>query len=403
VGQHALPLFTSGWSAVGGLTSNPYRLDRCAGGSSSGSGAALAARLAPLAVGTETDGSITCPASLNGVAGIKPAVGACRVKASFRSPPVRTVLTDGPHGWRCGGTLRGAGRPGGRRLYGRKGSRDVRVAVATNLMTGHPATDAVFHEAVNRAREDGMQLSDIEVAEPDAEVGADEVTVLLSEMFDDLTSFLVRRGALVLLRSKRSSPSKMNTPTRSCRSSATSSSTWPSRQGAAPARVMRRPGRETSRGRLRSVSSQRSTRPTASSPLLQPGVEERPCSRRKRQRPLVPGNPGRRHRGMAHCYRPNGPHRWPAGGPIDRGAPRRRSDDAGGRGALRERVGVGCDQRTRTHVHRAPTGLMPCHGHLLRWRHVSTTSGLRSLIYPSSDVATAKACGQISLASAVLR
>jgi len=75
-----------------------------------------------------------------------------------------------------------------------KGARDVRVAVATNLMTGHPATDAVFHEAVNRAREHGMQLSDIEVAEPDAEVGADEVTVLLSEMFDDLTSFLVRRG-----------------------------------------------------------------------------------------------------------------------------------------------------------------------------------------------------------------
>ncbi|MGA2970787.1 MAG: amidase family protein, partial [Acidimicrobiales bacterium] len=69
------PFSTSGWSAVGGLTSNPFRLDRCAGGSSSGSGAALAARLAPLAVGTETDGSITCPASLKGVAGIKPAVG----------------------------------------------------------------------------------------------------------------------------------------------------------------------------------------------------------------------------------------------------------------------------------------------------------------------------------------
>ena len=69
------PFSTSGWSAVGGLTLNPYRLDRCAGGSSSGSGAALAARLAPLAIGTETDGSITCPASLNGVVGIKPAVG----------------------------------------------------------------------------------------------------------------------------------------------------------------------------------------------------------------------------------------------------------------------------------------------------------------------------------------
>jgi amidase len=67
---------TSGWSAIGGLTGNPWALDRNAGGSSSGSGAALAAGLAPLAIGTETDGSITCPASVNGVAGIKPAVGA---------------------------------------------------------------------------------------------------------------------------------------------------------------------------------------------------------------------------------------------------------------------------------------------------------------------------------------
>ena len=66
---------TSGWSAVGGLTGNPWALDRSAGGSSSGSGAALAAGFAPLAIGTETDGSITCPASLNGVAGIKPTVG----------------------------------------------------------------------------------------------------------------------------------------------------------------------------------------------------------------------------------------------------------------------------------------------------------------------------------------
>jgi len=66
---------TSGWSAVGGLTANPWALDRSPGGSSSGSGAALAAGLAPLAIGTETDGSITCPASLNGVTGIKPTVG----------------------------------------------------------------------------------------------------------------------------------------------------------------------------------------------------------------------------------------------------------------------------------------------------------------------------------------
>jgi amidase len=66
---------SSGWSSLGGQTRNPYVLDRNPCGSSSGSGAAVAARLAPFAVGTETDGSIACPAGINGVVGIKPTVG----------------------------------------------------------------------------------------------------------------------------------------------------------------------------------------------------------------------------------------------------------------------------------------------------------------------------------------
>ena len=66
---------TSGWSAVGGLTKNPHALDRNTCGSSSGSAAAVAASLAPVAIGTETDGSITCPAGVNGIVGFKPSVG----------------------------------------------------------------------------------------------------------------------------------------------------------------------------------------------------------------------------------------------------------------------------------------------------------------------------------------
>ena len=66
---------TSGWSGYGGLTRNPYALNRSAGGSSAGSGAAVAARLAPFAIGTETDGSISCPAAFNGCVGLKPTVG----------------------------------------------------------------------------------------------------------------------------------------------------------------------------------------------------------------------------------------------------------------------------------------------------------------------------------------
>jgi amidase len=66
---------SSGWSAYGGLTRNPYALNRSPGGSSSGSGAAVAAGLAEYAIGTETNGSIVCPAALNGVVGLKPTVG----------------------------------------------------------------------------------------------------------------------------------------------------------------------------------------------------------------------------------------------------------------------------------------------------------------------------------------
>src|SRR5207248_4618026 len=66
---------TSGWSGRGGLTRNPYVLDRNACGWSSGSGAAVSANLCAIAIGTETDGSIVCPSSANGIVGIKPTVG----------------------------------------------------------------------------------------------------------------------------------------------------------------------------------------------------------------------------------------------------------------------------------------------------------------------------------------
>ena len=66
---------TSGWSGRGGLTRNPYALDRNPCGSSSGSGAAVAASLCAVAVGTETDGSVVCPSSANGLVGMKPTLG----------------------------------------------------------------------------------------------------------------------------------------------------------------------------------------------------------------------------------------------------------------------------------------------------------------------------------------
>jgi amidase len=85
---------TSGWSGVGGLTRNPYAIDRNSCGSSSGSGAAIAAGFAWAAIGTETNGSITCPASINGLVGFKPSVGI--VSRTHVVPISSTQDTAGP-------------------------------------------------------------------------------------------------------------------------------------------------------------------------------------------------------------------------------------------------------------------------------------------------------------------
>ncbi|HEY7659893.1 MAG TPA: amidase family protein, partial [Actinomycetota bacterium] len=85
---------TSGWSARGGQCRNPYALDRNPCGSSSGSGVAVSANLATVAVGTETDGSIVCPSSINGIVGIKPTVGL--VSRSGVVPISHTQDTPGP-------------------------------------------------------------------------------------------------------------------------------------------------------------------------------------------------------------------------------------------------------------------------------------------------------------------
>src|SRR5262249_32633830 len=87
---------TSGWSARGGLTHNPYSLDRNACGSSSGSGAAAAANFAASSVGSATDGSIVCPGSVNGVVGFKPTIGVASRAGVV--PISHTQDTVGPHG-----------------------------------------------------------------------------------------------------------------------------------------------------------------------------------------------------------------------------------------------------------------------------------------------------------------
>lgn len=193
------PRSTSGWSAVGGLCANPWSLDRSAGGSSSGSGAALAAGLAPLALGTETDGSITCPASLNGVAGIKPAVGAVPgagvvpVSASQDSvgPMARSVADVALLLEVLTGSGGGPDGPVSRAAAGVAG---LRVGVATTWRTGHPATDAAADAAAAWLEAAGATLVAVEAAVPTDADGDDELTVMLCELHDDLSAYLAARG-----------------------------------------------------------------------------------------------------------------------------------------------------------------------------------------------------------------
>lgn len=184
---------TGGWSAVGGLTGNPWALDRNAGGSSSGSAAAVAAGIVALAVGTETDGSITCPASLNGVAGLKPAVGAVStggvvpISRSQDSPgPLARTAADAALLFRviAGRALPPAGAPGG-----------LVVAAAVTWRTGHPATDELFVRTVEKLREAGAEVRDVEPPIPSERDHDDELTVLLCELKDGLDAYLPTRGS----------------------------------------------------------------------------------------------------------------------------------------------------------------------------------------------------------------
>jgi amidase len=178
----------SGYSATGGLVGNPWSLDRSAGGSSSGSGAAAAAAFAPLVVGTETDGSITCPASLNGVVGLKPTVGnvsrhgVVPISHVQDSPgPLTRTVADARLLY---AVLSGTTPPA---------TTTSRLVRATTWKTGHLATDKVFADFLTAARNAGLEVPDREFAVFGKEQGNDEQHALLCEFYDDLSAYLAAR------------------------------------------------------------------------------------------------------------------------------------------------------------------------------------------------------------------
>ncbi len=202
---------TSGWSGRGGLTRNPYALDRNCSGSSSGSGAAVAANLCAVAVGTETDGSIVSPSSVCGVVGIKPTVGL--VSRAGIIPISHTQDTAGPMARTVqdAATLLGAltgidpedqatAKSRGKSVsdyspfLDPKGLKGARIGVVRSYFGQLESMDAVMESALGAIRKQGAILVDPAEIKSLGELGDPEMTVFLYELRADMNAYLARLG-----------------------------------------------------------------------------------------------------------------------------------------------------------------------------------------------------------------
>jgi len=203
----------SGWSAVGGQVHNPWAIDRNPCGSSSGSGAAVAAGLVRLAIGTETDGSITCPAAINGIVGLKPTVGLVS----------RTHIVPISHSQDTAGPMAASVREAAELLTTIAGSdpTDPATAEADRRKTNYAVlldpnslrgkrigvmrfatgfgTDTAFETALSILRQRGATLIDIKKFD-DSAIGKNELPVLLTELKADLATYLRSSPARIPVR-----------------------------------------------------------------------------------------------------------------------------------------------------------------------------------------------------------
>jgi amidase len=188
---------TSGWSGRGGLVKNPYALDRNPCGSSSGTGAAIAANLAAIGVGTETDGSIVCPSGANGLVGIKPTVGliggAGIIPISHSQDtagPMARTVTDAAL---LLGAMSGKDFSAALKAGALKGAR---IGVARKQFFGYSdATDAIVNQAIADMKAAGAVIVDPADIPTASKMDACEMDVLLYEFKADLNAYLARRGA----------------------------------------------------------------------------------------------------------------------------------------------------------------------------------------------------------------
>lgn len=203
---------TSGWSSRGGQCRNPYVLDRNPCGSSSGSGAAVSANLGAVAVGTETDGSIVCPASANGLVGIKPTLGLVSrsgiipISASqdtagplARSVADAAVLLGALTGVDPSDAATAAGSSQAGTDYTKfltpDGLKGVRIGVPRKLFFGyHAGTDAVIEEAIREMARQGAIIVDPCDLPHAGDYDAAEFEVLLYEFKAGLNAYLAKLG-----------------------------------------------------------------------------------------------------------------------------------------------------------------------------------------------------------------
>jgi amidase len=205
----------SGWSARGGLTRNPHVLDRNTSGSSSGSAAAVAAGLAPLTVGTETDGSIVSPASINGIVGFKPTVGL--VSRDGIIPIAQSQDTAGPMTRSVADAALllqvMAGRdqrdPATRPsklgepflALNRTALRGARLGIVRSAFSGNERIDAVHEAALSVLSQQGAILVDQVKISPPERYQESEFSVLLYEFKAGLNAYLQEFGAGAPVRS----------------------------------------------------------------------------------------------------------------------------------------------------------------------------------------------------------
>ncbi|MBC7977331.1 MAG: amidase, partial [Myxococcales bacterium] len=199
---------SSGWSAVGGLTRNPYVLDRNPCGSSSGSGVAISANLAVVAIGTETDGSVVCPAGANGIVGIKPSIGLISrsgivpisaeqdtagamarnvTDAAILLSVVAGVDADDPATRDADGHIAADYTA----FLDRRALVGKRIGVWRDVTGGSAATDAAFDQFIVTLR--GLGAVPVEVSLPFQDVvNANEFPALLNEFKHDINQYLAQ-------------------------------------------------------------------------------------------------------------------------------------------------------------------------------------------------------------------